>query len=287
MSTEEDPPRLHHLLQQVAATCPDLDSPGSEAAVRFRQVWKTHIDCAYSAPADRLVDLLVLNREVAALAPPTAGDYRFQALGNTARLCARLGEPLPEAGMNALADPGEAAWLPWCQGYHADPAGPIPRPDWANPSPTWRTVQQGCLLLSESADAARLAEYSRADLSDVNSPLAYVRRLVRLQLAALLIEQGAWAEALDWAGKAGLEGERLVLIAGCHQEALTPGQQTWLSRRARYRAYRARRLAERMHLLSLEAAARYWRTEQAAWQTFIDQITEEGADHGPVARHEI
>lgn len=260
---------LGDLLLQVG-NVQSLVVPSSPGAVAFRRLWHGLLDRAYAAPATQVLDLLILNREVVALAPqPVAGGIRQQALANTARLTARLGEPLPESGLAAVESPAEKAWLEWCCWWFQGRRPPAPSPDWDAPAENWRVIREGCQLLSqEDPDPILLAAYSRAGPGEEeNVPLSLLRRLVRLTAAEYHLERGHWEEARQFAEAAGPDGERLAQQAKVGAGQVDPVEAC---RRARYRAYRARRLANRLEMLSFLSASSYWYGEARAWKQLAD-----------------
>lgn len=259
---------LRDLLLQVWATCEALVVPSSPEAVTFRELWRSELDRAYEASNAEVLDLLILNREVAALAPlPVAEETHRQALANTARLLARLGEPLPKASLAALEGPDEIVWLEWCRWWNQGRTGPNPTAGWSPRARTWSLVREGCALLSERSDVVRLALYSRpsAEVGLQNTPLSYIGRLARLMDVEQLLARGDYERAQRLAEQAGPDGERLAWQAWWSGEAKDMSEAERLAPRARYRAYKARRLAERLELLSFFPAAAYWRQEQKAW----------------------
>lgn len=267
-------PSLGSLLQQVL-TVKALSIPSNPEASAFRALWSSLLDQAYEAPASQVLDLLILNREVAVLAPlPAAQEIRRQALANTARLSARLGELPPRGGAEALERPEEREWLAWCRWWFQGRNGPVPALQNGNPTEIWEFIRKGCQLLSEETpDPLALAAYSRfSEGEESNTPLSYLRRLARLVEAEQWLAGGHWEEAHRVAIQAGPDGERLAqqAIWGAGLESISDVQD--FGKRARYQAYRARRLAERLELLVFSPASLYWRREQEAWRQLADHM---------------
>ena len=247
-------------------------APSSPEAMAFRGLWQRVLDRAYAAPTHQVLDLLILNREVAALAPqPMAEGIRQRAWANTARLTARLGEPLPRSGVAALETPEEKAWLEWCRWWFQGRPSPAPSVDWDSTAEHWRVIREGCQLLSlENPGPTLLAAYSRpGGGEEENSPLSFLRRLARLAGAQCHLQRGHWQEARQLAQEAGPDGERFVQQARVEAGEVDP-LEAW--RQARYRAYLARRLADRLEALFFLPASAYWYREAKAWQRLADYL---------------
>src|SRR5438270_11955534 len=92
--------RLVDLLQAVHTTTPTERLRVTEP---FLALWQDAVGSAYAAPDSRLLDLLIVSRAIAARAGGPEGEpYRREALFNTVRLSARLGEGFPGGALPEL-----------------------------------------------------------------------------------------------------------------------------------------------------------------------------------------
>jgi hypothetical protein len=178
-----------------------------------------------------------------------------------------MGEDLPPEGFAAVAqaEEREAPWLGWCRWWAAGREDEPPFADWPEVHGTWGAVRQGALLLSSTADAAVLAAFGRQTdrWAGCEGPLAHLRRLLWLEALHRFVKESAAAEAASVLAAESIDSPWAAAVIW----PVEAGERDMdlLGPRARFYAYRARRLAERLENVGLRRAATRWRRAAAVW----------------------
>lgn len=269
-------PSLGQVLLKLRRTCPTPERPlGGD----FLELWKKNIDLPYQASRWDLLQLLILNREVAAQARGPEGDaYARTATLNTVRLLARMGErkrlaEQPRAVQRMVEhDPDEDRWLRWLLARIEGQDGAEALQDWQPRTALGRTLREGCSLL-EARDVDGLSQHAQAldDSGDSNTPLGALRRAIRLELARVRLADGDLKGARALVAAVGSENEpearRIELHALGAAGGLAPDQVEACAGEARYGAYRSLRQARRHENLDYRSSAHRWWVEVDAWKT--------------------
>lgn len=256
-------PNIGHLIVTLRELGQDMARNVHRAEVRFRELWRTKIDIAYSAARRDLLRVLVANRQVQAVMPRT--PYCKRAERNIARILARLGCP-KQFSAEAVSEQSERSFLEWLAEYRTgEQRGPAKQPRRKPPvlEGDWQAVSRVLSFVTGNELEESDLQQTIADVQRYSSVPCreLVVRIALKQMAYRALARERCLEAFDYAGRIGEDGRSLCELIR-HEGGLEPGATV---SECEYHAYLARRQRDMCRTLGYEAEAKRWAHETDRW----------------------
>ena len=265
-----------NLAEVLARLRADHPSDARQPGMSFVTAWNQDVDRAYASPSEDLLDLLILNREVASVAGGVLGEsFRRRAQENLARIYARLGLYWPgECNAGVHLDGEEKACLKWLAGWHSGLQGASSSFDFVPNSHTGRAVLDGFKLLSDPTDVNRMAEFAGVadNRRDHDKLLGFVKRLVRLKAAEGYLTLKQFKLAHGHAQGCGADGLTMAMRVDLATRSLDSPMLAQCLRTARFHAYKCRRLASRCTALGLPQTRDLYQAAERNWKELTDLL---------------